>query len=84
MTSTNASSISRLLRQAGFNPLGSGTPRSREGIRVSGSVVGVTVAVDFDSVNDSEETAAEVERVLVGAGLDCERKGNLVFLTGSR
>jgi hypothetical protein len=34
---TSAAAISGALRRAGFNPLGSGTPRSRQGIRVTGS-----------------------------------------------
>lgn len=59
----NASAISAALRRGGFNPLGSGASRTREGLRVSGSLSGirslakVRVCADLDSAGAARRMA---------------------------
>lgn len=69
-TKTSAAAVSAALRRAGFNPLGSGTSRMREGLRVSTSVWpgSVRVSADLDSENAAERMAAEAQTALAEAG----------------
>lgn len=65
---TSAAAISGALRRAGFNPLGSGTPRSRQGIRVTGSSGRVRVVADLDSDRDAQAMATDARQALADAG----------------
>lgn len=73
-----AAAVSRTLREAGMRPLPSGTPRSREGIRVSRTSLPATayVSVDVDLPRKAARMAADVAEVLTEAGYAveaCER-----------
>jgi hypothetical protein len=76
-TTPTASSISARLRRAGFNPLGSGTSRTREGLRVADGFVGVTVTADLDV----ERAAAAMSRDAADAlaDLTIERIAPAIF-----
>lgn len=74
---TSASAISALLRRHGLSPLGSGTPRWREGIRVTGNVTGgVTVSVDLDGASAAKRVADYIEMTLDQAGYAVTRVAN--------
>lgn len=75
---TSASAVSAALRRAGFSPLGSGTSRMREGIRVSSSLHAVTVTVDLDHSGKADRMAADVEEALTAAGYAAQRDGILI------
>lgn len=66
----SSASVSRQLRVAGFRPLPSGTPRTREGIRVSGKKGRVIVAASFDSESTGARRAADLAAVLNELGYD--------------
>lgn len=55
-----ASAVSRLLRQGGLRPLGSGTPAEREGIRVSGTSTGVYIRISLDSELETVERIEDI------------------------
>lgn len=80
MSSTNAASfaagVSRTLRVAGLRPLPSGTPITREGVRVSRGHRDNTasIRVDIDRPIAAERTAADIEETLTEAGYSIERK----------
>lgn len=67
-----ANQVTRVLRAGGLVVLPSGTPRTREGIRVSGAAdspsTWVTVTVDMDSTRDALAVAAEARRILTAKG----------------
>jgi hypothetical protein len=66
---TSAAAVSAALRRVGFNPLGSGTPRTREGIRVTGSSLErVRVVADLDSERAAVDLAIAARQALIGAG----------------
>jgi hypothetical protein len=65
---TSAAAVSAALRRVGFNPLGSGTPRTREGIRVTGSLERVRVVADLDSERAAVDLAIAARQALIGAG----------------
>lgn len=68
-----AAAVSRALRAGGLRPLPSGTPRSREGVRVSPSVFEtVSVVVSIDAPRQCARVAADVEEVLADAGYTVE------------
>lgn len=64
----NAAGISRLLREGGLHPLGGGTPRTREGVRVSRVGAGVPgiayVSVSIDSPTQEARVFADVIAIL--------------------
>lgn len=64
MTTTTASAISAALRRGGLNPLGSGTSRNREGLRVTGNSRGVTVIADLDRQSEAARLSTEAEAAL--------------------
>lgn len=64
-----ASHVSRLLRRGGLNPLGSGTSRMREGVRVTQSLGQVTVGVSIDSPRQEARVIQDVKDILTEAGL---------------
>lgn len=74
--SLTASRVSRLLRQGGLNPLGSGTSRMREGVRVTQSLGQVTVGVSIDSPNQEGRVVQDVKDILTEAGLAFEVYGD--------
>ena len=76
MTKLTASTVSRKLARAGLRPLPSGTPRSREGIRVSDSTYWVRVAIDIDSTRLAAEISAAVRSALLDAGYRVVATGN--------
>lgn len=63
-----ASTVSSRLRKAGFNPLGSGSSRNREGVRVSQSMHRVYVVADLDNPSAAQRMAADVAEALTGYG----------------
>lgn len=66
----NAASVSALLRRGGLNPLGSGTPASREGIRVTGSTLGgAYIRVGLDSDIAAARAVESVLEICSAAGL---------------
>lgn len=71
-----AAAVSRKLREGGIRPLPSGTPITREGVRVSRSPVADTarVAIDLDAPSASRRMADAVEEILVGAGYAVDRR----------
>lgn len=69
---TSAAAISGRLRKAGFNPLGGGSSRDREGLRVSGSTTSVRVCADLDSPNAARRMAADAADALRGLGYTVE------------
>lgn len=83
LAATSAASVSALLRRNGFNPLGSGTPRSREGLRVSQSVTGVAVVADLDSEAAAASMSEEAELVMREAGYQVERFNDHIFRVAS-
>lgn len=81
----NAASVSRTLRRLGFNPLGSGTPRKREGLRVTGTTTGrVWVTADLDSDRAACEMTMNVAKALAGAGYEVRNVENAVFVAGKK
>lgn len=79
MSSTNAASfaagVSRALRVRGLRPLPSGTPITREGVRVSRGPLDNTasVRVDIDRPITAERTADDIEKTLTEAGYTVTR-----------
>lgn len=84
LAATSAASVSALLRRSGFNPLGSGTSRTREGLRISQSLTGVTVSADMDSDNAAERMSIDAEETCREAGLNVERIGPNIFRVAAR
>ena len=80
----SASSISRVLAQAGYRALGSGTPRSREGTRVSGGRDHVSVWVDFDNEAAAARRSEELEQVLAEKGYATRRAAPAGFWVTGR
>lgn len=79
---TNASSVSRTLREGGLRPLPSGTPAHREGLRVKRGLGYVVVAVSVDSAREQAALADDAHDILVRAGLDVRRtQPNILFVT---
>lgn len=84
------STVSRKLRQAGMRPLPSGTPRDREGVRVSGSsrrtglpsLDAVSVVVSIDGPAHRARIAVDVVEVLTGAGYIVEETARQDGLDG--
>lgn len=69
---TSAAAVSGALRRAGFNPLGSGSPRTREGIRVTGSRDRVRVVADLDSDNAAKRLAEDAAMALAAHGFNVD------------
>ena len=65
---TSASAVSRALRVGGLRPLPSGTPYTREGLRVSRSLQRVRVVADLDSEARAAELATLAAAILSEAG----------------
>lgn len=76
-TKTYPATVSAFLRRAGLNPLPSGTPRTREGIRVSRALNGCTVIVDLDAPTAQHRLADEVEEVLTSHGYSFNRNADI-------
>lgn len=71
-----AAVVSSTLRRAGIRPLPSGTPRGREGVRVSRGVGGATIAhvsVLIDSTRERKSLTDDVAAALTAAGYNVER-----------
>jgi hypothetical protein len=67
--SIKANIVSRALRSAGFNPLASGSPFTRQGLRVRQSGTGrVRVTADVDSPREARDLAIAARQALIGAG----------------
>jgi hypothetical protein len=79
---TSAAAISRKLRAAGFNPLGSGSSRNRQGLRVSSSVAGVRVVADLDNQRAAADMAADAREALAGSYDLTEVDGGAFYVTG--
>jgi hypothetical protein len=71
-TKTNAAAVSATLRRAGFNPLGSGTPTTREGLRVKRSGDRVYVVADLDANGASRRMAQDARDAMTEAGYETE------------
>lgn len=69
----NAQSVSRQLRRAGFLPIPTSTRRTREGLRVTGSLFGVVVTADLDHPVAAERMSADAAEALSEIGLTIER-----------
>lgn len=68
-SAARAAAVSRTLRTAGMRPLPSGTARTREGMRVTSSVLGqVNVSVDIDAPGRRRRIAQDAMEVLAAAG----------------
>lgn len=78
-TKTNAAAVSAMLRRAGFNPLGSGTPRTREGLRVSRSGINVYVVADLDLNGASRRMAQDAREAATEAGYETADAGAAAF-----
>lgn len=78
MTKTTAAAVSAALRRAGFNPLGSGTPTTREGIRVRGGRE-VYVVADLDSDRAAARMAQDAREALTEAGYATADAGDASF-----
>lgn len=76
----NAASISRVLRSGGLRPIAASAPATREGIRVTGQFVRISV----DSDRLANELAEDVERILAGAGYGVERVSERVIRWSER
>lgn len=63
-----ASAVSRRIREDVMRPLPSGTPRGREGVRVSGHLQGASVAVDIDLPGKAARIADAITEALTAAG----------------
>lgn len=70
-----AASVSRTLRTGGLNPLGSGTSRMREGIRVKASLSYTLVSVDVDSSRQAERLIQDCIAILTNSGYRADRAG---------
>jgi hypothetical protein len=70
-----AAAVSRVLRAGGLRPLGSGTPAHREGVRVSGQFVRISV----DSPSRERALGDDVVAILVAAGYDVERVSDRII-----
>jgi hypothetical protein len=68
-----AAAVSRLLRKAGLNPLSSGTPFHREGVRVTGSDYYTRIVVDIDSAGRAGRMADAIAEALTAAGRTFDR-----------
>jgi hypothetical protein len=85
-TTTTASAVSAILRRGGFNPLGSGTPRSREGLRVSRSATDVHVVADLDAAGAAGRMADDAAEILREAGYEIDRSSTSAsfYVTGRK
>jgi hypothetical protein len=66
-----ASAVSRALKEAGIRPLPSGTPRTREGLRVRRTIHPLYVAyvvADYDLDREALDVAIAARQALIGAG----------------
>ena len=73
MARLHAHVVSRALRRAGFRPLPSGTPRTREGLRVSRAATHVVVLVDLDSASAAARATDDVFDTLAAKGYVVDR-----------
>lgn len=78
-TTLTASSVSARLRRAGLNPLGSGTSRQREGLRVSQNTWGVRVVADLDSEREAQLMSELAEAALAAHRYVIRRTGSAGF-----
>lgn len=75
-----APGVSRALAKAGMRPLGSGSSRMREGVRVSrGLQGGAYVHVDFDSAGAAARRTDELAPILETAGYKVERVSDSIL-----
>jgi hypothetical protein len=63
-----AASVSRHLRQVGFQPSGSANRTMQEGLRVTQSGAGVRVCADLNSERAAADLAVAARMALIGAG----------------
>ena len=84
-----ASAVSRTLRRGGLNPLGSGTSRNREGLRVSdslrtGSLRRVRVTADLDSEYAAGQMIEAAADILAAAdyGVELNDDGQSLYAYG--
>lgn len=66
--SVSAQNVSRVLRLGGLNPLGSGTPYTREGIRVKRSGGNARVSIDVDRASERNPLVQQVQSILAENG----------------
>lgn len=69
-----AATVSACLRRGGLNPLGSGTPADREGVRVKQSREQVRVVIDVDDPSRRAAIADDAASILSSAGYEFERR----------
>lgn len=72
-TTLQASAVSRKLRAGGLRPLPSGTPRSREGVRVSQTPGHVSVLADVNAPSLAVVLADTAFAILAAANYRVER-----------
>ena len=78
---TSAAAVSAALRRGGLRPLGSGTSRMREGIRVSKFSVGaVRVGFDFDSDRLADRLCSDAFEILTTSGYQVDRPADYAAL----
>jgi hypothetical protein len=79
---TSASAVSGALRQAGFNPVGSGSRRA--GLKVRTSYKRVRVTADLDSDRAAADLAVDARQALVGAGYEVQstEEANAFYVVG--
>ena len=73
---TFARTVSRFLHTQGVTVLASGTPRTREGVRVQRGWLNTraeaSVSVDLDNARDAARLAEAIAEILVGGGYAVE------------
>jgi hypothetical protein len=82
---TSPATVSAAIRKAGLRPLPSGTPVTRQGVRVSRSGLPgvVRVLADYDGEGKARRTASDLAEVLTDAGYDVEKSasGSSLYVT---
>jgi hypothetical protein len=74
VTVPSAAAVSRALARGGRRPLPSGTPYSRQGLRVKRSASAVAMVVaDYDSNVEGRWASADAEQILAAAGFSVAR-----------
>lgn len=76
-----ANTVSAKLRRAGFNPLGSGASRMRQGLRVRNSFNAVYVSADLDGERAAQRLAADAAEALRELGYTVDLDGTVMRVT---
>jgi len=78
-TKTTAPAVSAVLRRLGFQPMGSASRTTREGLRVTESGNRVRVVADLNSDREAHDLAIAARQALIGAGYKVEVSDEAAF-----